>query len=219
MACVKSVQYKVKINSNEIEVFSPSRGLRQGDPLSPYLFLLCAEGLSALITHEIETEQLKRVQVCRDSPFISHLLFANKSLILMRADATNAITLKRILDDYCDASGQMISSAKSSIYFSPNTSVDDKVDVCQILDIMTESLSDKYLGLPSMIGVDRVDCFKHLIERIQKLVNGWKERTLSYGGKEALIKAVAQAIPTYGIGVFKFPKKICKGITDTISHY
>ena len=62
-----------------------------------------------------------------------------------------------------------------------------------------------------MIGVDRVDCFKHLIERIQELVNGWKERQLSYGGKEALIKAVAQAIPTYVMGVFKFPKKNLQG--------
>lgn len=53
----------------------------------------------------------------------------------------------------------------------------------------------KYLGLPFMIGVDHVDCFKHLIERIQKIVSGWKERTLYYGGKEALTKAVAQAIP------------------------
>lgn len=113
------------------------------------------EGLSALIAHKEENGQLEGVQVCGDSPFISHLLFADGSLILMRADAMNAITLKRILDDYCDASGQMVSAAKSSIYFSPNTSVDDKVDVCQILDIMTESISDKYLGLPSMIGVDR----------------------------------------------------------------
>lgn len=87
----------------------------------------------------------------------------------------NATCLKRILDDYCAASGKMVSAAKSSIYFSPNTNVDDKVDVCQILDIMTESLSNKYLGLSSMIGVNLVDCFKHLIERIQKLVNGWKE--------------------------------------------
>ena len=69
-----------------------------------------------------------------------------------------------------------------------------KAEVCQILNIMTKSLSDKYLGLPSMIGVDQVDCFKHLIERIQIMVNGWKERTLSYGGKEALLKVVAQAI-------------------------
>ena len=72
---------------------------------------------------------------------------------------------------------------------------------------MAESISAKYLGLPSMIGVDWVDCLKHLIEGIMQIVNGWKERTLSYGGKEALIKAVAQAIPTYAMSVFKFPLK------------
>ena len=86
-----------------------------------------------------------------------------------------------------------------------------KAEVCQILNIMTESLSDKYLGLPSMIGVEWVNCFKHLIERIQKMVNGWKERTLSYGGKESLTKAVAEAIPTYAMSVFKFPKKSIRG--------
>ena len=62
-----------------------------------------------------------------------------------------------------------------------------------------------------MIRVDRVDCFKHIIERIQKMINGWMERTLSYGGKEALFKAVAQAIPTYAMSVFKFPEKIARG--------
>ena len=117
------------------------------------------------------------------------------------------------------ASGQLVSEAKSSIYFSPNTNVDSKAEVCQILNIMTESLSDKYLGLPSMIGMDRTDCFRHLIDRIAKMVNGWKERILSYGGKEALLKAVAQGIPTYAMSVFRFSKQICKGITDAMSHY
>ena len=93
------------------------------------------------------------------------------------------------------------------------------MEVCQILNIMTQSLSDKYLGLPFMIGMDRTDCFKHLIERIAKLVNGWKERLLSLGGKESLLKAVAQSIPTYAMSVFKFSKQICKGITDAMSHY
>lgn len=197
----------------------PTRGLRQGDPLSPYLFLFCAEGLSALIAHEEAAGNLNGVQVCRDSPTISYLLFTDGSLVLMRADQRNAQTLKTILDDYCAASGQLVSEAKCSIYFSPNTDVEIKAEVCQILNIMTESLSNKYLGLPAMIGVDRVNCFKHLIERIKITVNGWKERTLSYGGKEALIKAVAQAIPTYAMSVFKFPKKICKGITDAMSQY
>ena len=157
MTCVRSVEYKVRFNSNETLPFSPTRGLRQGDPLSPYLFLLCAEGLSALIAHEEEAGNLNGVQVCRDSPTISHLLFANDSLILMRADTHNANTLRGILDEYCAASGQLVSESKCSIFFSPNTNVEVKAEVCQILNIMMESILEKYLGLPSMIGVDRVD--------------------------------------------------------------
>jgi hypothetical protein len=57
-----------------------------------------------------------------------------------------------------------------------------------------ESLNDKYLGLPSMVGMDRSDCFKYLVERVQALISGWKEKMLSVRGKELLINAVSQAI-------------------------
>ena len=83
----------------------------------------------------------------------------------MRANPHNATNLKRVLDTYCNSSGQRVSTAKSSVYFSPNTKVGVREDVCRVLDIMTEALSDKYLGLPTMVGVDRSDCFQHwLIE-------------------------------------------------------
>ena len=85
-------------------------------------------------------------------------------------------------DDHYAVSGQMVSEAKCSIFSSPNMNVEVKAQVRQTLNIMTESLSEKYLGLPSMIGVDRLDCFKHIIEIILAMVNGWKERALSYGG-------------------------------------
>ena len=98
MACVTSVKYKVRFNSNETELFSPSRGLRQGDPLSPYLFLLCSEGLSCLLAHEEEIRGIEGILVSRNAPSISHLLFVNDSLILMRGNTHNAQTLRRVLD-------------------------------------------------------------------------------------------------------------------------
>jgi hypothetical protein len=217
MACVSSVRYSIRFNSNTTETFTPTRGIRQGDPLSPYLFLLCAEGLSCMLNHAEERGEIVGVRVCRDASMISHLLFADDSLILMEANGNNAHKLKQILDLYCDSSGQLVSDAKSSVYFSPNTCVEERIVVCEKLNIVTESLNDKYLGLPAMVGADRSDCFQHLIEKVLKRINGWKEKLLSMGGKEVLLKAVAQAIPVFAMTVFKIPKNICKGITDAIS--
>jgi hypothetical protein len=124
----------------------PTRGLRQGDPLSPYLFLICSEGLSRLLNHEEEIGGLEGVRVCRNAPSVSHLLFADDSLLLMKANMENASSLRRVLDIYCRSSGQLVSATKSSIFFSPNTAVQRHAEICTELDILTEALSDKYLG-------------------------------------------------------------------------
>ena len=219
IVCVRTVRYRVRFNSEESEQFTPTRGLRQGDPLSPYLFLLCTEGLTSLLSHAEWSGELKGVQVCRDAPTISNLLFADDSLILMHATSGNANCLRRILSDYCKASGQLVSEDKSSIFFSPSTKPEVREEVCTILNIMPEALTDKYLGLPAIVGADRSDNFQFLIDRVLKRLLGWKEKNLSTGGKEVLLKAIAQTIPSYAMSVFKIPKQICKGITDSMSQY
>ena len=98
MACVKSVKYRVWFNSVETDTITPTRGLRQGDPLPPYLFLLVAEGISCMLKGAEERGDLKGVRVCREAPVISHLLFADDSLILMHADKNNAECLIDILN-------------------------------------------------------------------------------------------------------------------------
>ena len=95
MECVSSVSYRVRFNNTETDEFFPTRGLRQGDPLSPYLFLLCSEGLSSMLAFEEEVGGIEGIKVCRNAPSISHLLFADDSLILMRANNQNAVTLKK----------------------------------------------------------------------------------------------------------------------------
>ena len=117
MECVSSVDYRVRFNTEETESFKPSRGLRQGDPLSPYLFLLCTEGLTALLANAEVTGSISGYKVSRDAPSVSNLLFADDSLILMQANSMNAEALKSVLDAYCATSGQMVSVQKSSIFF------------------------------------------------------------------------------------------------------
>ena len=96
-----------------------------------------------MLAHEEEIGGIEGILVCRNAPSISHLLFIDDSLILMRADSHNATTLKRVLDTYCNSSGQRVSTAKSSIFFSPNTNISVREDVCRELNILTEVLSDQ----------------------------------------------------------------------------
>jgi hypothetical protein len=219
MACVTSVSYVARFNSQLTDGFIPTRGIRQGDPLYPYMFLLCAEGLSSSLLHVEEIGGIEGVKMCRGAPSVSHLLFANDSLILLKAYLNNAISLQQVLESYCANSGQLVSVAKLSVFFSPNTHVDARIQVCNTLNIDTEALSDKYLGLPALVGIDMSVCFLHLVERVIQLIKGWKEKQLSIGGKEILIKVVAQSISVYAMSVFLIPKEICKIITDIISQF
>ena len=111
----------------------------------------------------------------------------------------------------------MVSEAKCSIFFSPNVDVEVKAEICTELNITSEALSDKYLGLPSMVGLDRSDSFVHLLERIIKRLENWNEKFLSLGGKEILLEAVIQAIPVFAMSVFQISKKLCKEMTDAMS--
>jgi hypothetical protein len=94
-----------------------------------------------------------------------------------------------------------------------------RAEICEALHIDTEALSDKYLGLPALVGADKSDCFEHFIERIIQRINGWKEKHLSIGGKEILLKAVAQAIPVYAMAIFQIPKGVCKAMMDAIAKF
>jgi hypothetical protein len=121
MKCVTSVKYRIRVNGELSEEFTPERGLRQGDPISPYLFLLCAEGFSSLLAKAEEEGKIGGVRVCRNAPSVSHLLFADDSLILCRATEGEATNLKELLRIYEECSGQVINADKSAVLFSPNT--------------------------------------------------------------------------------------------------
>jgi hypothetical protein len=85
MAFVTMVKYSVKFNRTLLEAFSPTRGLRQGHPLSPFLFLFVTDDLSALLQHEVEAGGISPIKVCRNAPGTSHLLFADDTLLFFRA--------------------------------------------------------------------------------------------------------------------------------------
>lgn len=219
MTCVSTVSYRIKVNKDYTDIIHPRRGLRQGCPLSPYLFILCAEGLSVLFRAADADGSLKGVKISPTAPSINHLFFAYDSLIFMKADEANARRLKHILAVYEGASGQMINKDKSSVLFSKGTGDRTRRKVLNILGINAEARNEKYLGLPVYLGRSKSKAFEYLKEKIWRKIQGWKEKFLSKAGKEILIKAVAQAIPTYAMSCFNLTKNFCDQISTMVCRY
>lgn len=110
---VRSVMYEVKYNDQVTDLLLPGRGLRQGDPLSPYLFIICTEWLSWRITQNETQGHFGRIKICRGAPSITYLFFANDSLLFFKTNQRSIQTIKHVLSDYEIISGQQINYNKS----------------------------------------------------------------------------------------------------------
>ncbi|GAU45528.1 hypothetical protein TSUD_400750 [Trifolium subterraneum] len=197
MMCVSSVNYSVLMNSDRVGPISPGRGLRQGDPLSPYLFILVTECLTALIHQAVGRGDLHGVRICRGAPEVSHLLFADDCFLFCRANVAEVNELMRILHTYETASGQEVNLVKSEVFISRNMSQAAKEYLSRILGVKLVLSTGIYLGLPSMVGRSKKAIFSYIKDRIWKRINSWRGRALSKAGKEIMIKSVLQAIPSY----------------------
>ena len=138
MRLVTTVSFSVLFIGDCLEQFNPSRGIRQRDPISPYLFLLAAEGLSCLIKSRTQSSNLNGIKVTPLAPMVSHLLFADDSLLFFRANVESAQEVKDLLQTYCRASGQQVNMDKSSIHFIKGVSESTKGEIMDLLDVHNE---------------------------------------------------------------------------------
>lgn len=113
----------------------------------------------------------------------------------------------------------MINKSKSAILFSTNTGAAQRDVVKNILEVEKETMNERYLGLRVYIGLSKSKVFAYLKDRVWKRIQGWKEKSLSWAGKEILIKAIAQAIPTFAMGCFDITKTLCDQISAMICRY
>ena len=152
MECISTVSYLILVNGEPKGEIKPSRGIRQGDPLSPYLFLLYFEGLNRLIQGAVREDKIKGFSLCRNGPRISHLFFADDTLLFCRAKMGYHLELQDILYLYEQASGQQVNRGKMTIFYSGAVSMERKVEISNFLWVLEVKEYEKYLGLPAVVG-------------------------------------------------------------------
>jgi hypothetical protein len=136
-----------------------------------------------------------------------------------RANIEEVKYINNIILDYQNASGQLVNVNKSEIMFSKHVKEEVKRSIHQILHMQQVEQFSKYLGMPTYIGRSKNQTFQFLQDKVWKKLKGWKEKHLSFAGRATLIKAVAQAIPTYIMSSFLLPKSFCDHMESQICKF
>lgn len=149
MTCVRSVSYTVFLNGQTHgHIVIPERGIRQGDPLSPFLFIFCAEALVYAMNKAEKDERLTGLRLTKKFSAIQHLLFADDSLFLCQATLRECSEFFKVLNLYGKASGQEINFQKLAVTFGANIDPIKRCLLAGLLGIEKEGGAGTYLGLP-----------------------------------------------------------------------
>ncbi|XP_071685671.1 uncharacterized protein [Rutidosis leptorrhynchoides] len=218
LACLQSASISILVNGSPTNEFRIERGVRQGDPISPFLFIIAAEGLNLLTKRAIECGLYKGVKIGSEDINISHLQYADDTIFLGEWNRQNFCNLMKLLKCFENASGLKINYNKSKLFgLGVNK---DEVEVLAIrVGCKIGELPFTYLGLPMGKNMNRVENWDPVIEKFNKRLSDWKARTVSYGGRLTLVKSVLSSLPLYYFSLFRAPLSVIKILEISLSPY
>ncbi|GKE37109.1 RNA-directed DNA polymerase, eukaryota, reverse transcriptase zinc-binding domain protein, partial [Tanacetum coccineum] len=202
--CLMNSRASILVNGSPTNEFVMQKGLRQGDPMSPFLFILAMEGLHALISKAESLGLYKGANIGRGSIKISHLLYADDVTFVGEWAQSNAYNLISILRCFYLVSGLKININKSKI-IGVNVPENDIINMAFVLGCGIEKIPMLYLGVPVGGNMKRCENWKPIVQKFASKMSQWKAKILSVGGRLSLIKAVLGNIPTYYMSLYWMP--------------
>eukprot|EP00253_Pinus_taeda_P022245 PITA_22245 len=209
--CISNLWTAPLINGRPRNFFKSSRGLRQGCPLSPFLYIIMAETLSVHLENLRLKREIMGISIERGIKEINHSLFADDTLLIGGASTLMARRFKRVLDAFLQVSGGKLNNRKCKIY-TWNVPYQIQQSISQILDIPLQRnwSSFSYLGLPLAKEHIKAEVWTKHIEKMRSLLQSWGVSWLNLAGRTILIKAVLSGLPIYQYAVIMAPASIHK---------
>jgi len=187
------------------------RGLRQGDPLSPFLFVIMSEVLNKMLQEVVSLQLLRGVSVDSKGIQITHLQFADDTLIFCEAEEQYLMRIKGILLSFQAFPGLVVNYHKSGLIAIRKVDAWGQ-NVANLLGLHIITAAMIYLGIPLGANMGKVASWQCSVDKIQKKLSSWKSSCLSRAGRLILIKLVLNCRPIYYLSLFRLPKKVAKEI-------
>jgi hypothetical protein len=219
-ACTEKPWIAPLVNGRPTNFLQASRGLRQGFPLSPFLYIIMADSLSRKLTVEKKVETVPGIRLVRELEPINHALFVDDSLLLGGASIRIAQTFSNILQSFCRISGALINKKKSAVY---GWNVDQQTiqRIAQFLGFTGYASWEKikYLRLPLTLGSNKSSLWTEIISKIKTKIAAWGGQWLTTAGKLILIKSVLSSLPIYQASFLLAPKTILTQVSNLIRDF
>jgi hypothetical protein len=208
LSCVTSANIAVLINGDPTSFFKSERGLRQGCPLSPYLFILIMEGLSILLSRSISDHKISGIKVSKQIKMV-HLMFVDDVLLMSTADPMEWHCILEVLQSFCLVSGLSINHAKSTVHFWGVSDADLQLLKATIpLNFLNLSEGLNYLGYHLQMGASSSSDWSWLVASFKKRIDFWCNKWLSLGGRLILVQSVLQSKAVYWMMLERAPSLI-----------
>lgn len=219
MACITTPTFSILINGSASHFFHSERGLRQGCPLSPLLFLLVMEGLTRLIISAKREGALNGLKITEEC-YLTHLLFVDDVLILLDSSIRDTLTFSRILQLFSQAIGMAVNQMKSTIILARNL-VNESHTARQAFPYNIHPMDRglKYLGFWLKPTCQNIADWVWLVSKVEKRLSFWSHRYLSRAGRLVLIKSVLEATPVFWMALAWIPRHILSHLQQLCNRY
>jgi reverse transcriptase-like protein/endonuclease/exonuclease/phosphatase family protein len=212
MRCVSTASLSVLLNGSPLKPIKMERGLRQGDPLSPYLFILVSEVLVNLLRKADELKIIEGLEIGKDKVRLKHLQFADDTLIFVPKNNNVITNYFRILDVFAIMSGLNLNYSKSSFISWSTHDNEWAIEMANSVGCDHKICPVSYLGLPLGDNMSKCSAWKPVLAKIEGKLATWKTKILSRAGRLTLIKSVLNSLPVYFMSMFKIPKSVAQKI-------